>query len=487
MEVIYDNKTGTQVLQLEKDCFYHDIAKKMSEEEQNLNGRVTVSCDDGRVSYGIRERSGTQCISQLSNSLPGDYMQVDLPSKYLTCVKQEKNSYKFYRLDECVNPDNGKLEFKASWGRMGTNKGELFGQRSCFFPLEMFWIKYFEKIGKGYVDQSDSYITTNDQKKEAETKKDTKDTKTANRIVNKISAKLFGLLKQFSKHAVKKAQVRVPITEPIIKRSEELIKAMYIAKDVDEFNDLLTQNISILQRPVATGNGRGVYNLMAKSPAEFKSIIERESDLLDAMKGVYYGDSYSTHTEEGSFDDYDIEVYEATDKQKEDVLRHLSDQLKPKVVNVYRVIPHKQQKAFNEYLKKNDIKAVKQLWHGSRNENWMSIIINSLSLNPNAIITGKMFGNGIYFAPSSMKSWNYTSFRGTSWARGNSDTAFMGLYAVAYGKPLDVEHHRSYTQAMLDKEGKNCVHAHKGAELLNDEIIFYSEKAMVLNYIVEFH
>ena len=317
--------------------------------------------------------------------------------------------------------------------------------------------------------------------------KDTKDTKTANRIANKISAKLFGLLKQFSKHAVKKAQVRVPITEPIIKRSEKLIKAMYIAKDVDEFNDLLTQNISILQRPVATGNGRGVYNLMAKSPAEFKSIIERESDLLDAMKGVYYGDSYSTQTEEGSFDDYDIEVYEATDKQKEDVLRHLSDQLKPKVANVYRVIPHKQQKAFNEYLKKNDIKAVKQLWHGSRNENWMSIIINSLSLNPNAIITGKMFGNGIYFAPSSMKSWNYTSFRGTSWARGNSDTAFMGLYAVAYGKPLDVEHHRSYTQTMLDKEGKNCVHAHKGAELLNDEIIFYSEKAMVLNYIVEFH
>ena len=95
MEVIYGNKTGTQVLQLEKDCFYHDIAKKMSEEEQNLNGRVTVSCNDGRVSYGIRERSGTQCISQLSNSLPGDYVQIDLPSKYLTCVKQEKNSNSF--------------------------------------------------------------------------------------------------------------------------------------------------------------------------------------------------------------------------------------------------------------------------------------------------------------------------------------------------------------------------------------------------------
>ena len=29
MEVIYGNKTGTQVLQLEKDCFYHDIAKNI--------------------------------------------------------------------------------------------------------------------------------------------------------------------------------------------------------------------------------------------------------------------------------------------------------------------------------------------------------------------------------------------------------------------------------------------------------------------------
>lgn len=163
-----------------------------------------------------------------------------------------------------------------------------------------------------------------------------------------------------------------------------------------------------------------------------------------------------------------------------------SDRLKGKVHQVYRVINQKHKKRFNDYLKKEDIHQVKQLWHGSRNENWFSILENGLQLNPNAIITGKMFGKGIYFAPSSNKSWNYTSYRGTSWASGNSDTAFMGLYATAYGTPHDVTMSESFSQNKLKNLHCNCVHAHAGSQLLNDEIIFYNESAMLLNYIVEF-
>ena len=95
-----------------------------------------------------------------------------------------------------------------------------------------------------------------------------------------------------------------------------------------------------------------------------------------------------------------------------------------------------------------------------------------------------MFGNGIYFAPSSMKSWGYTSFFGTRWANGHSNTAFLGLYACAYGKPKDVTCAASYSQNSINPY--NCVHAHKGVQLLNDEVIFYDEDAMVLNYLVEF-
>ena len=127
------------------------------------------------------------------------------------------------------------------------------------------------------------------------------------------------------------------------------------------------------------------------------------------------------------------------------------------------------------------------LWHGSRNENWMSIIQNSLLLNPNAIITGKMFGAGIYFAPSSVKSWGYTSYLGTRWANGHSSTAFMGLYAVAYGKPMNVDHWSSldYKREVL-QNGYDSLHAHAGVDLHADEIVLYDEAAVLLNYIVEF-
>ena len=68
-------------------------------------------------------------------------------------------------------------------------------------------------------------------------------------------------------------------------------------------------------------------------------------------------------------------------------------------------------------------------------EQFGSIIRQGLLLNPNAVITGKMFGNGIYFAPSARKSFGYTSCSGSYWARGNDNTGFMGLYATAYGDP----------------------------------------------------
>ena len=105
----------------------------------------------------------------------------------------------------------------------------------------------------------------------------------------------------------------------------------------------------------------------------------------------------------------------------------------------------------------------------------------------NPAITSKDYLS-LYFAPLSMKSWNYTSYRGTSWAKGSADVAFMGLYAVAYGKPCDVNTWSASTdyEKMTTDSGCNCLHAHAGSALMNDEIVFYHEDAMVLNYIVEF-
>lgn len=509
MKLIYEGSQHKEIDIPYASLFYPTVAQTIVEEETGKQLMVTASTDDGAVTYRVGMRSGTQTIFEVSNTMPDTYL-TDLSPAYLTCVeplvieylyelkeypkefdhstfvneinKRCKNAYKEYKLI----PENG--EVTAYYGRMAVQKGMLFGERSVTYPLSSYWIKYYEKIGKGYIDRTHLYMP------ETFEHKTTKEAviKTAPKRAPLLTAsqKLFDKLKALAKKAVTAAQVKVPVNKQIIdatKRNLDKMRDAAMKDDPIGFNIALLDTISILQRPVATGDGKGVRNMMALSSDDYGRIIEREEDLIQAMEGSISGQNHVMKTSE-DFSQFKIEVFEATDKQKREVLSHLSDSLKGKVRNIYRVLPIEQKAAFENYLSKRGITDVKMLWHGSRNENWMSIIRNSLQLNPNAIITGKMFGNGIYFAPSSMKSWNYTSFLGTTWANGSSDTAYMGLYAVAYGNPLKVDQwdaFRDYKNEVM-KGNYDSLHAVKGISLRADEIVFYDEAAVLLNYIVEF-
>lgn len=474
MKAIYE--TGATTQELEVTDFYQEVSKLLAEEDlADCPKEVTVRVpEEGEVVYRIAVRSGTRFITEIDNSLPDELADM-AKARFLTCVDPAKNAYKFYKLEP-----KGE-EVIAEYGRMGTQKGELFGARTFAYPKRMFWIKYQEKLSKGYVDRTELYLPETVETKELAPAK----AKPASKPEGP-SAVLFQKLKALAKKAVEQAEVRVPVNEAIIWASKDLLAKLYDAVSVEEFNGYLLELISILQRPVRTGDGTGVRRLMAASKQDFASIVHRESDLIQAMEGSIAGTAVVGRAE--SFDQYQIEVYEATEKQRKQVFSHLGVDLQKKVKQVYRVIPKFQQERFNEYLKIHKIRQVKQLWHGSRNENWMSIIRNSLLLNPDAKITGKMFGNGVYFAPSAAKSWNYTSYRGTYWAGGSSNVAYMGLYAVAYGTPYDTDTWSGYLdyQEEVKRSGKDCLHAHAGSALRNDEIVFYDEAAMVLNYIVEF-
>jgi poly [ADP-ribose] polymerase len=115
---------------------------------------------------------------------------------------------------------------------------------------------------------------------------------------------------------------------------------------------------------------------------------------------------------------------------------------------------------------------------------------SGLVLRPNAVITGKMFGEGIYFAPSAQKSFGYTSHTGSYWARGDSPIAFMSLFDVAYGNPYDVYNHGDffrfdYKRLQEAKPNANCLHAHAGQLLHNDEVVIYKENQITIKYLVE--
>lgn len=458
---------------LQVNDFYKEVSVLLAKEditEGPKNVRFTLE-DNSFVEYNIVLRSGTKFIKEEENTL-SIQDNIGLKECFLTCVDPSKNAYKFYKLLPLGD------SVKVSYGRMGVNKGELFGERSYIYPNSMFWIKYHEKISKGYVDRSDIYLTKEE---------DTNVNKPIKRRKQNISGLLFEKLYEFANDTVKRFEVKVPLSTTILTEAKKLLSEMRKADTVDSFNKNLLDLISILQRPVRTGDGRGVKNLLASSLGDKESIINREDDLIQAMESRLLG--INENKELNSFSNFNITVKKATEKQKENVISLLDPKLKNKVTNVYRIIPKKQQQIFDEYVKENNIKEIKYLWHGSRNANWLSIIINSLKLNPDAIITGKMYGQGIYFAPSSLKSWGYTDYHGSYWRKGNSDTAYMGLYATAYGKPLKLS---SWSGRMnYENEVKNrkfnCLHVLGGNAIRHDEIVYYSEKAMVLNYIVEFN
>ena len=79
----------------------------------------------------------------------------------------------------------------------------------------------------------------------------------------------------------------MPITQAILDYSHKALAKMKAAKTVEEFNEILLDLISVLQRPVATGDGSGVKRLMAKAESDFPGIISREDDLIQGH-GRYF-------------------------------------------------------------------------------------------------------------------------------------------------------------------------------------------------------
>jgi poly [ADP-ribose] polymerase len=274
-----------------------------------------------------------------------------------------------------------------------------------------------------------------------------------------------------------------------IAAARSLLTSMARARDISMFNQYLERLFVVIPRKVGK-----VADEMAKTRRDMACILSRETDNIDVLEGqVAVSKASSSGSDGGSvLDAMGIKVWVATDKQRDHVMAHLNDELRSKVKGVYRVINEKTQARFDDYLKSHGKPRVKEFWHGSRTQNWISIMRSGLVLNPDAKITGKMFGSGIYFAPSAQKSFGYTSYNGSYWAKGDSDSGFMGLYATAYGEPYVCDDNGDFNHSFgaddLDRlaPGKSCVHAKAGKSLRNDEIVFYDEAQMTINYIVEF-
>jgi poly [ADP-ribose] polymerase len=131
------------------------------------------------------------------------------------------------------------------------------------------------------------------------------------------------------------------------------------------------------------------------------------------------------------------------------------------------------------------IGGVQELWHGTRAHNLLSILKSGLIIpksNGSIHVTGRMFGDGLYFSDQSTKSLNYAC---GYWDGGSKDTrCYMFLADVAMGKPW---HPTRTGSSLKPPAGYDSVFARGGQDrVMNNEMIVYRTSQANLKYLVEF-
>lgn len=158
--------------------------------------------------------------------------------------------------------------------------------------------------------------------------------------------------------------------------------------------------------------------------------------------------------------------------------KHTSSSLKVKTV--YSVEIDSMKTSFEN--KGRSIGNVMELWHGTRVENVLSILKSGLIIPKSGSknVTGRLFGDGVYFSDQSTKSLNYAQ---GYWGHGSMESnCFMFLCDVAMGKFYIPK----YCQHDIP-DGYNSFYAQANKSgVMNNEMIIPNLYQCNLKYLVEF-
>jgi Poly(ADP-ribose) polymerase catalytic domain/WGR domain len=131
------------------------------------------------------------------------------------------------------------------------------------------------------------------------------------------------------------------------------------------------------------------------------------------------------------------------------------------------------------------------LFHGTRSVNVRGIMKEALRMPKElvgVVITGAMFGPGLYFADDWKKSAGYTSLMNSYWSRGSGAVAgrgaFMFAMDVALGRPFVAPKAHGY---VAPPDGHHCVFGKAGdSGVQNNEFIVFDRTQQQIRYLAEF-
>jgi poly [ADP-ribose] polymerase len=383
-----------------------------------------------------------------------------------------ENNNKFYNM-----VDNGST-ISIEFGRVGTS-----GQTASY-PSSKWSSLHASKIKKGYKDVTELFVT--EDKKDAVSFLDISDTYISN---------LIRKLEQYTKHKVANNYnvTADTVTEKQIKEAQNLLNALMQVKSNREMNKVLIELFTVIPRKM-----KKVADHLFEESDDFvygniEETVAKEQDLLDTMSQQVNQTVLVKENKNDNLtilDAMGINIFNIKSDEEKIIKSKLAN-LSSNYVRGYMIENKNTKKRFDSYVNNSKNKATDLFFHGSRNENWLPILQTGLVLRPtNAVITGKMFGYGTYFADKAQKSWGYTSARGSYWAKGGADEAYMALFDVHVGNKFHLKRHESWMSSLDESKLKNkgqydSVFAEGGADLRNNEYIVYNEAQTTVKYLIQ--
>lgn len=491
--VVKDQKTGKI-----EDCGafvtdrpYYNMGKLLADIDPYSGSKVVdFENPEGKFAQYLVIKKNPKFIKSEFNDFPQAYLDaMDEPKpRYLTCVDPENNNYKFYQIEI----KSGRTH--VSYGRIGDDNGR-FGLREYEYDLDMYWVKYFEKLSKGYIDQSEIKNFDKKEVKEAPVEKSVKMAKIKSKQVSEIVDLLISkardfVQKNYNYTSGKKndgfSMAAVDKVSKLLDEMQGLLNENGDLKNATLFKEKYTAVISVLPRYI--DNVKWQIDRAAQRPQQ---TIDEERDLLEALRVVIENDELAKKNKNKDatvLDKTGLKIKPVTFNEKLEIQKQMGNKVGC-LSRALKVKNEKTEKAYNECLQRKGIRkeGCKLLFHGSRTENWWSIMTKGMSLNPNAVITGKMFGQGLYFAPKAEKSMGYTDQSGSYWAHGTSSKGYLALYEVAMGKEYHPGHILGSSFRGSDlRHGCHSVYARGGTVgLRNDEAIIYDEHQCTIRYLIE--
>lgn len=389
---------------------------------------------------------------------------------YLIKVDINENNNKYYEMQE-----NSDGTFTATYGRVNHTA------QTKKYPINKWDSMYWQKLKKGYRDVTEYHALKTD----------------SNKVVSSINheapivVNVFKELRNAANISFSKNYSVTSIgavTPVMIDDSQDKLNVLADRLDSgqwSQFNNTLNELFHIIPRRMDGKVKDYILDLSNPTETSAQNLLTNEQDLLNMVRGQV---QVSKNDAQGDFfEQLNLKVDIPTSEEIT-MIRQKLGEIGQQYHSAIKVAHLPSLTRFQDNIARMPLNADLQ-WHGSRNENWLSILTTGLVLYPtSAKITGKMFGYGLYFAPKARKSAGYTSLSGSYWANGDSRFGYLALFHLNRGRMLETKRHESWhnkvTAEILSRKGYDSLYAYGGADLRNDEMIVYQEPQATVGYLV---